>query len=216
MPTPLPGLGGRQASRQVNRQAGRLPGQAKQLPQPAHHHSDLCRRCWQQHIQSIIHAHVPTVVPFSPLRCLIVLVFLNAEGLFQYTALDRFPPIHLTSSINGTKHITQRSPQKNVSTLCNLHSLTLSIPSVSPQTIHGLMMARIICGKSENKNVIISLRYLGGRQPGTDRTRTLTRSFARPRIRTDMEASISSPRSTTTITYLNCGTPPPTSEAQHV
>lgn len=152
MPTPLPGLGGRQASRQasrqVNRQASRLPGQSKQLPQPAHHHSDLCRRCWQQqhdllaaagqqHIQGIIHAHVPTVVPFSPLRCLIVLVFLHAEGLFQYTALDRFPPIHLTSSINGTKHITQRSPQKNVSTLCNLHSLPLSFsplpPSVSPQ-----------------------------------------------------------------------------------
>lgn len=140
MPTPLPGLGGRQASRQVNRQAGRLSGQSKQLPQPAHHHSDLCRRCWQQqqqHIQGIIHAHVPTVVPFSPLRCLIVLVFLHAEGLFQYTALDRFPPIHLTSSINGTKHITQRSHQKNVSTLCNLHSLLLSLsplpPSVSPQ-----------------------------------------------------------------------------------
>lgn len=148
MPTPLPGLGGRQASRQVNWLAGWLPGQSKQLPQPAHHHSDLCRRCWQQqhdllaaagqqHIQGIIHAHVPTVVPFSPLRCLIVLVFLHAEGLFQYTALDRFPPIHLTSSINGTKHITQRSPQKNVSTLCNLHSLPLSLsplpPSVSPQ-----------------------------------------------------------------------------------
>lgn len=127
----------RQADRQASKQAVRLPGQAKQLPQPAHHHSDLYRRCWQQqhqqHIQGIIHAHVPTVVPFSPLRCLIVLVFLNAEGLFQYTALDRFPPIHLTSSINGTKHITQRSPKKNVSTLCNLHSLPLSIPSVSTQ-----------------------------------------------------------------------------------
>lgn len=136
---------------EADRQAGRLPGQSKQLPQPAHHHSDLCRRCWQQqhqqHIQGIIHAHVPTVVPFSPLRCLIVLVF-NTEGLFQYTALDRFPPIHLTSSINGTKHITQRSPQKNVSTLCNLHSLPLSLhstPSIrKPLTIHGLMRVRII------------------------------------------------------------------------
>lgn len=171
---------GWEASRQAGRQAVRLPGQAKQLPQPAHHHSDLCRRCWQQHIQGIIHAHVPTVVPFSPLRCLIVLVFLNAEGLFQYTALDRFPPIHLTSSINGTKHITQRSPQKNVSTLCNLHSLPLSLPStpsISPQpswSDDGEDNNARICGK----NVIISLRYLG-RQPGTDRTRTLTHSLVR-------------------------------------
>lgn len=132
----------RQAHRQTGRQAGKQASRSVQTATSASSSSFgpvppllAAAPAGQQHIQSIIHAHVPTVVPFSPLRCLIVLVFLNAEGLFQYTALDRFPPIHLTSSINGTKHITQRSPQKNVSTLCNLHSLPLSLspPSISPQ-----------------------------------------------------------------------------------
>lgn len=168
MPTPLPGLGGRQANRQAGRQAGRLPGQSKQLPQPAHHHSDLCRRCWQQqqqHIQGIIHAHVPTVVPFSPLRCLVLLCwfFCTPKVCFSIRPLTAFhqstSPVRSTAPNTSRNALPKRMFQHYATCIASLS------PSIrKPSTIHGLMMARIImlayAGNPKRKSVIISLRYL--------------------------------------------------------
>lgn len=179
MPTPLPGLGGRQASRQVNRLAGWLPGQSKRLPQPAHHHSDLCRRCWQQqhyllaaagqqHIQGIIHAHVPTVVPFkSSALSYCVGFFCTPKVCFSIRPLTAFhqstSPVRSTAPNTSRNALPKRMFQHYATCIA---SLSPSTPSIrKPSTIHGLMRVRIImlayAGNPKKKSVIISLRYLG-------------------------------------------------------